>query len=136
MPDLDGYALIRQVRQLPPDQGGQTPAVAPCSPASRSTSPSPSSPPSSRPLSLTSPAQCPRGKVPPLVGFVSSPAHCAQSAKTAFAERRRRFLLALIGFVSSIGFAWSSNSLRRFFHLGRSGEIRGIAAVVEARVSA
>jgi CheY-like chemotaxis protein len=28
MPDLDGYDLIRQVRQLRPDQGGQTPAVA------------------------------------------------------------------------------------------------------------
>ncbi|MBD2259449.1 response regulator [Pseudanabaena sp. FACHB-2040] len=28
MPDLDGYMLIRQVRALQPEQGGQTPAVA------------------------------------------------------------------------------------------------------------
>jgi CheY-like chemotaxis protein len=28
MPDQDGYALIRQVRALPPERGGQTPAVA------------------------------------------------------------------------------------------------------------
>ena len=28
MPGEDGYALIRKVRALPPDRGGQTPAVA------------------------------------------------------------------------------------------------------------
>jgi len=28
MPDKDGYWLIRQVRSLPPDQGGDVPAVA------------------------------------------------------------------------------------------------------------
>jgi CheY-like chemotaxis protein len=28
MPDEDGYALIRQVRALPPAQGGQVPAAA------------------------------------------------------------------------------------------------------------
>lgn len=28
MPDEDGYSLIRQVRALPPEQGGQTPAAA------------------------------------------------------------------------------------------------------------
>jgi signal transduction histidine kinase/CheY-like chemotaxis protein len=28
MPDEDGYSLIRRVRQLPPEQGGQTPAAA------------------------------------------------------------------------------------------------------------
>jgi CheY-like chemotaxis protein len=28
MPDEDGYALIRKVRALPPDRGGQTPAAA------------------------------------------------------------------------------------------------------------
>lgn len=28
MPDEDGYSLIRKVRSLKPDQGGQTPAVA------------------------------------------------------------------------------------------------------------
>src|SRR5438093_5227776 len=28
MPGLDGYTLIRQVRALPPEQGGKTPAVA------------------------------------------------------------------------------------------------------------
>jgi signal transduction histidine kinase/ActR/RegA family two-component response regulator len=28
MPDMDGYALIRAIRQLPPDQGGQVPAIA------------------------------------------------------------------------------------------------------------
>ena len=28
MPSLDGYTLIRQVRALPPEQGGKTPAVA------------------------------------------------------------------------------------------------------------
>lgn len=28
MPDEDGYALIRRVRALPPDRGGDTPAIA------------------------------------------------------------------------------------------------------------
>jgi CheY-like chemotaxis protein len=28
MPGEDGYALIRQVRQLPPEQGGNVPAIA------------------------------------------------------------------------------------------------------------
>jgi CheY-like chemotaxis protein len=28
MPGEDGYALIRKVRDLPPDRGGQTPAAA------------------------------------------------------------------------------------------------------------
>jgi CheY-like chemotaxis protein len=28
MPDTDGYALMRRVRALPPEQGGQVPAVA------------------------------------------------------------------------------------------------------------
>jgi PAS domain S-box-containing protein len=28
MPEMDGYRLIRQVRSLPPDQGGQIPAIA------------------------------------------------------------------------------------------------------------
>lgn len=28
MPETDGYALIRQVRNLPPDLGGQIPAIA------------------------------------------------------------------------------------------------------------
>jgi signal transduction histidine kinase/ActR/RegA family two-component response regulator len=28
MPGLDGYTLLRQIRALPPDQGGKTPAVA------------------------------------------------------------------------------------------------------------
>jgi CheY-like chemotaxis protein len=28
MPEVDGYALIRQVRTLPPEKGGQTPAIA------------------------------------------------------------------------------------------------------------
>ena len=28
MPEMDGYSLIKQVRTLPPEQGGQTPAVA------------------------------------------------------------------------------------------------------------
>lgn len=28
MPDLDGYMLMRQVRSLPPDQGGKTPSIA------------------------------------------------------------------------------------------------------------
>lgn len=28
MPDMDGYMLIRQVRQLPPDRGGMIPAIA------------------------------------------------------------------------------------------------------------
>jgi PAS domain S-box-containing protein len=28
MPEVDGYALIKQVRQLPPDQGGSLPALA------------------------------------------------------------------------------------------------------------
>ncbi|MBW4484588.1 MAG: response regulator [Tildeniella torsiva UHER 1998/13D] len=28
MPEMDGYRLIRQVRALPPDQGGQIPAIA------------------------------------------------------------------------------------------------------------
>ncbi|MEP0923691.1 PAS domain-containing protein [Leptolyngbya sp. ST-U4] len=28
MPDIDGYSLIQQVRALPPDQGGQIPAIA------------------------------------------------------------------------------------------------------------
>jgi CheY-like chemotaxis protein len=28
MPDVDGYELIEQVRRLPPEQGGCTPAIA------------------------------------------------------------------------------------------------------------
>lgn len=28
MPDMDGYMLIRQLRTLPPEQGGATPAIA------------------------------------------------------------------------------------------------------------
>jgi CheY-like chemotaxis protein len=28
MPDMDGYMLVRQVRALPPEQGGQIPAIA------------------------------------------------------------------------------------------------------------
>ena len=28
MPEMDGYTLLRQVRALPPDQGGRTPALA------------------------------------------------------------------------------------------------------------
>ena len=28
MPRMDGYALVRRIRALPPAQGGQTPAVA------------------------------------------------------------------------------------------------------------
>ncbi|PSR19351.1 hypothetical protein C8255_02675 [filamentous cyanobacterium CCP3] len=28
MPDVDGYTLMRQMRQLPPEQGGQVPAIA------------------------------------------------------------------------------------------------------------
>lgn len=28
MPDMDGFTLIRQIRQLPPEQGGQIPAIA------------------------------------------------------------------------------------------------------------
>jgi CheY-like chemotaxis protein len=28
MPEVDGYALIQQVRTLPPEKGGQTPAIA------------------------------------------------------------------------------------------------------------
>jgi len=28
MPDDDGYALVRAVRALPPEQGGRTPAIA------------------------------------------------------------------------------------------------------------
>jgi PAS domain S-box-containing protein len=28
MPDVDGYMLLRQVRQLPPEQGGRVPAIA------------------------------------------------------------------------------------------------------------
>ena len=28
MPDEDGFALMRRVRALPPEQGGDTPAVA------------------------------------------------------------------------------------------------------------
>ena len=52
MPDEDGYALIRRVRALGPDRGGDIPAVAltayarpedrdvRCAPASRRTSPS------------------------------------------------------------------------------------------------
>jgi CheY-like chemotaxis protein len=28
MPDEDGYAVIRKVRQLPPDKGGDIPAIA------------------------------------------------------------------------------------------------------------
>ena len=28
MPEVDGYALIRQVRALPSEQGGSTPALA------------------------------------------------------------------------------------------------------------
>ncbi|MBE9223944.1 response regulator [Phormidium sp. LEGE 05292] len=28
MPDMDGYMLMRQIRGLPPEQGGQIPAIA------------------------------------------------------------------------------------------------------------
>jgi len=28
MPDMDGFTLIQEIRQLPPEQGGQTPAIA------------------------------------------------------------------------------------------------------------
>lgn len=28
MPNMDGYMLIRQIRALPPEQGGQVPAIA------------------------------------------------------------------------------------------------------------
>ncbi|OKH40500.1 hypothetical protein NIES2119_02480 [[Phormidium ambiguum] IAM M-71] len=28
MPDMDGYMLMRQIRALPPEQGGQIPAIA------------------------------------------------------------------------------------------------------------
>jgi CheY-like chemotaxis protein len=28
MPEIDGYMLLRQVRQLPPEQGGRIPAIA------------------------------------------------------------------------------------------------------------
>ena len=28
MPDVDGYELIRSIRQLPPERGGQMPALA------------------------------------------------------------------------------------------------------------
>lgn len=28
MPDMDGYMLMRQIRSLPPEQGGQIPAIA------------------------------------------------------------------------------------------------------------
>jgi len=28
MPDMDGYMLLQQVRALPPEQGGQIPAIA------------------------------------------------------------------------------------------------------------
>jgi len=28
MPHMDGYALMRRIRNLPPEQGGKTPAVA------------------------------------------------------------------------------------------------------------
>ena len=28
MPDIDGYMLMRQIRALPPAQGGQIPAIA------------------------------------------------------------------------------------------------------------
>jgi CheY-like chemotaxis protein len=28
MPEVDGYTLIRQIRTLPPEQGGQIPAIA------------------------------------------------------------------------------------------------------------
>jgi CheY-like chemotaxis protein len=28
MPEMDGYMLMRQIRALPPDQGGQVPAIA------------------------------------------------------------------------------------------------------------
>jgi CheY-like chemotaxis protein len=28
MPDMDGYMLMRQVRSLSPEQGGQVPAIA------------------------------------------------------------------------------------------------------------
>jgi CheY-like chemotaxis protein len=28
MPEVDGYTLMRQIRELPPEQGGQTPAIA------------------------------------------------------------------------------------------------------------
>nr|WP_322790699.1 response regulator [Brasilonema sennae] len=28
MPEMDGYTLMRQVRTLPPEQGGQIPAIA------------------------------------------------------------------------------------------------------------
>jgi CheY-like chemotaxis protein len=28
MPGIDGYELIRRIRELPPEQGGKTPAIA------------------------------------------------------------------------------------------------------------
>jgi len=28
MPEVDGYVLIRQIRALPPEQGGKIPAIA------------------------------------------------------------------------------------------------------------
>jgi CheY-like chemotaxis protein len=28
MPDIDGYTLIQKIRSLPPEQGGQIPAIA------------------------------------------------------------------------------------------------------------
>ena len=28
MPEVDGYTLIRQIREPPPEQGGQIPAIA------------------------------------------------------------------------------------------------------------
>ncbi|HEY9650550.1 MAG TPA: response regulator, partial [Coleofasciculaceae cyanobacterium] len=28
MPNMDGYMLLRQIRQLPPNKGGQIPAIA------------------------------------------------------------------------------------------------------------
>lgn len=28
MPDMDGYMLMQQIRSLPPEQGGQVPAIA------------------------------------------------------------------------------------------------------------
>ena len=68
MPDEDGYALIRQLRSLPADDGGADarhrphrlrprggPPASPSPPASRPTSPSPSSPPTSPKPSPTSP---------------------------------------------------------------------------------